>query len=247
MSTATNRNAHVNAAKLNVGDRVRLGGSGSGAWSKFVAVTAIEPVKRGVFMVTRADGTSRTVTNSSWFTVEPAEFVAQPAKAAPRKTAAKTPGRKLAEAAPGNLAALKPTARKTAKPAAKAAPAKLAPKVSTITRRATGKGSEKFATVKEPLARLAKSSPAKRAGTAKLPMVTTMGELTREQKQALAAVLIVEAGSIIVGWDGYCQVSGLENVDAKAASEQFAAWLQYLPGKSWSDQLSMPPIRSRRK
>lgn len=68
-----------------------------------------------------------------------------------------------------------------------------------------------------------------------------MANLTKKQKEALAAALISKAGDLIEFWSEQIENDPnrevLETIDADQAARQLAIWLQRLPGDSWSTML----------
>lgn len=63
-------------------------------------------------------------------------------------------------------------------------------------------------------------------------------QLSREQKHALAALLLSKAGDIAQFWDEEtADVPELAKGDRRAALAQLTAWLKYLPGGAWDKRL----------
>lgn len=68
--------------------------------------------------------------------------------------------------------------------------------------------------------------------------------MNREQKQALAMVLIDKAGDLIEFWSEQieCQPSHeiLKTIDGREAAQQIANWLGRLPGNGWDNRIPTP-------
>lgn len=89
-------------------------------------------------------------------------------------------------------------------------------------------------------------APAKAAAAAKAPVPTSLKEMTREQKRAVAALLIRQAGALAAEWSTARQsnpelAGDLEGVSAKLAGELIGSWLSYCPGTVWHPALGDRP------
>ncbi|MGX1133199.1 hypothetical protein RKD49_005389 [Streptomyces glaucescens] len=62
--------------------------------------------------------------------------------------------------------------------------------------------------------------------------------MTNEQKRAVAAELILAAGSLIENWTERFESRGEQPpCDAAEAAELFGRWLAKLPGEAWDTRL----------
>lgn len=152
-------------------------------------------------------------------------------KPAARKVAAAEKATPAKVTAPITPAAEKPaTAAKAT--AAKAAPAKATPAPAKAT----------------PAPAKATPAPAKAAPAKVKP--TTVKEMTREQKRAVAAVLIAAAADMLSNFGAVAAkqsaevTADLEGVSAKVAGELVGTWLSYCPGTAWNAALGERPRSS---
>lgn len=141
----------------------------------------------------------------------------------------------------------KPAVRKTA---SKVVPAEIPPtptKVTTPVEKATP--AKKAAEPKAEKATPAKkAAPAKKAVPAKAtpaPVVpTTIKEMTREQKRAVASALILGVGDMVKSFlaEAPDEVKAdLKGVSPKVAGELIGTWLSYCPGTTWHAALGVRP------
>jgi len=91
-------------------------------------------------------------------------------------------------------------------------------------------------------AKPAKAAAAPKATPAPKPAPTTVKEMTREQKRAVAAVLIQAAADMLSNFGVVAaEQSDLNGVSAKVAGELIGTWLSYCPGTAWHDALGTRP------
>jgi len=90
----------------------------------------------------------------------------------------------------------------------------------------------------------AKATPVKAAA----PIPTSVKEMTRDQKRAVATVLIRVAGGLASNWADQAEalmsdeeLTALEGVTAKVAGELIGTWLSYCPGTEWSESFGPRP------
>lgn len=72
--------------------------------------------------------------------------------------------------------------------------------------------------------------------------------MNRQEKQALAQMLISHVADIVEGWDQRIDDNPnreiLKGINHVEASQTIANWLQYLPGDYWDVRLPQPQKRS---
>jgi hypothetical protein len=76
--------------------------------------------------------------------------------------------------------------------------------------------------------------------------------MNRQEKQALAQVIITHIADLTEDWEMQMESSPqgeiLKNVDGREIAQAIANWLQHLPGNGWDARLPMPaPVNNRKE
>jgi hypothetical protein len=126
-------------------------------------------------------------------------------------------------------------------------PPMTAPKTDTAAPATTPGKAAPTTMAKAPAVTPAKTAPAKAATPVKVKP-TTVKEMTREQKRAVAAVLIEQVGEMVANnWERATAAAtdetqkDIDGVSAKVAGELIATWLSYCPGTAWHSGLGARP------